>query len=215
MSCCQVAVIVRLLCAALSSFLPCLQLSLYAHENTPRWAYAFQAVQMKIVFFVQKETIWVKCVLQGSTYEKAWPFFFFSVIFCLFRFLFFVFFLFFLGIYVFSLNNIVRRHTTLTSLHREKIMWKAERQRKFKNISLHSRIHIQRRAKSIWWRLYITLDYKLLFLIKVSNFFGFVCFLNLFIYFFVFVWSSNVIVGHIHYVYLKCAWTVKFPFPSI
>lgn len=85
-------------------------------------------------------------------------------------------FFFFLGIYLFSLNNIVRRHTTLTSLHREKIMWKAERQRKFKNISLLSRIqyvlYIQRRAKSILMKTVYNPGLQTPVFIKVSCFFS-------------------------------------------
>lgn len=138
------------------SFLPCLQFSLYAHENTTRWAYAFQAVQMKIVFcfvFCSKgDDLSEVYFARFHIWESVTFFFFF---FCNILPFSSVFFFFLLGIYLFSLNNIVRRHTTLTSLHREKIMWKAERQRKFKNISLLSQIqyvlYIQRRAKSVWW----------------------------------------------------------------
>lgn len=79
-------------------------------------------------------------------------------------------------------------------------MWKAERQRKFKNISLLSQIqyvlYIQRRAKSILMKTVYNPGLQTPVFIKVSRFF---C------SFFVFVWSSNVIVGHIHYVYLKWA----------
>lgn len=120
----------------------------------------------------------MKCVSQGSTYEKALPLLFFSLIFCLYFFVcgFGFFFFFFLGIYLFSLNNIVRRHTTLTSLHREKIMWKAERQRKFKNISLLSRIqyvlYIQRRAKSILMKTVYNPGLQTPVFIKVSRFFS-------------------------------------------
>lgn len=69
-------------------------------------------------------------------------------------------------------------------------MWKAERQRKFKNISLHSRIqyvlYVQRRAKSILMKTVYNHGLQTPVFIKVSRFFcGF----------FVFVWNSNVIVG--------------------